>query len=207
METASLAMRGNTHFLQSLSLNVIFKYEFIIRRRMTTIDDKFHQAVDKWKEHCRENAHFSLPERYLDCEAYLQIVSMGSQILPLIRNQLNSEYETDVKYDAELERLEIKVFGTANVELLFDNYFKICKDEEYKKYQERYRKEVMGNPGILWCEAIKKIVPEFDLPVGEKNSGSPVERVGSVFVALDVRAVQKATIKWLDENMHKYVSS
>ena len=71
--------------------------------------------------------------------------------------------------------------------------------EEYSKPQQ------IGDPGIFWCYAIKDIIPDFELPIGEKDSGSPVERVAPGFVGLKVDEVQKATIEWLDENIHRYI--
>lgn len=71
--------------------------------------------------------------------------------------------------------------------------------EEYAKPQE------IGDPGMHWCYALKEIIPDFSLPVGEKESGSPVEKVAQGFVGLRVDEVQKATIKWLDENMSRYL--
>lgn len=122
-----------------------------------SLEDNFYQAVNEWREHCRSKSHISSTAPRLDCDAYRQIVSMGSDILPLIR-------------------------------------------EEYAKPQN------IGDPGMCWCFALKEIIPEFGLSVGEKNSGSPVEKVAAGFVGLKVDEVQKATIKWLDENMGRYVS-
>jgi len=169
-----------------------------------SLEDTFHQAVDAWKEHCRTNSTHSFSGPYLDCDAYRRIVLMGPQVLPLIREQLHDEYETAMRYENELKRLKIKVFGTDSVELFGEPYHRICEDEEYQQYQQRYRTEVIGNPGIHWCHAVKDIVPEFGLPVGEKDSGSPIERVASGFVGLRVDEVKQATIRWLDENMHRY---
>ncbi len=72
--------------------------------------------------------------------------------------------------------------------------------EEYAKSQE------IGDPGICWCYVLKDIVPEFSLPVGEKDSGSAVERMTPGYIGLDIGEVQKATIKWLDQNMYKYIT-
>ena len=71
--------------------------------------------------------------------------------------------------------------------------------EEYAKPQE------IGDPGMHWCYALKEIIPDVGLPSGEKDSGSPVERVAPRFVGLKVNEIQEATIKWLDENMSRYV--
>ncbi len=120
------------------------------------MEDNFHQAVEEWREHCSRNSFHSMPQPYLDCDAYRRLVAMGPKVLPLIR-------------------------------------------EEYAKPQE------IGDPGMHWCYALKEIIPDFSLPVGEKESGSPVEKVAQGFVGLRVDEVQKATIKWLDENMSRYL--
>jgi hypothetical protein len=73
--------------------------------------------------------------------------------------------------------------------------------KEYSKPQG------LGDPGMLWCYAIKEIIPEFKLSVGEEGSGAPVERVALGFLGLNVDRVRKATIDWLDGNMSKYVSN
>lgn len=116
----------------------------------------FNQAVEEWKKHCLQNAHHSMVQFFLNCDAYRQIVRMGVKILPLIR-------------------------------------------DEYSKPQK------IGDPGMRWCYVIKNIVPEFNLSVEEKGSGSPVERVAPGFIGLRVDEVQKAAVKWLDENMHRYI--
>ena len=174
---------------------------------MATIDDRFNQATSEWKKHCHDNGHFSMRGPYLDCDAYRKIVSMGKQILPLIRKQLNHEYETERKYDEELKRLKIKVFGTDKVVLYDKPYFKICKDKEYQKYQKRYDGNVMGNPGELWLYVIKRIVPDFKLRIGKEGSGASIVKLAPGFVGINREGVMKDTLQWLDKNMAKYVSS
>lgn len=169
------------------------------------LEERFNGVLGRWKEHCRRNSVHSFAQPYLDCDAYREIVAMGLQVLPLIRDQLNGEYETAMNYENELKRLKIKVFGTDSVKLFGENYDKIREDDEYQQYEARYHNDVIGNPGIHWCHAIKEIVPEFGLPIGKKDSGQPVERVAPGFVGLKVDEVQKATINWLDENIDKYL--
>ncbi|MEK6917734.1 MAG: hypothetical protein AABW51_02190 [Nanoarchaeota archaeon] len=168
------------------------------------LEDKFNQAVSEWREHCKNNSFHSVISPYLDCEAYRNIIAMGPAILPLIRDQLKKEIEIGAKYETELKRIKIKVFGTDSVKLCFGNYDKIREDAEYNQYTE-CREESIGNAGFKWCYAIKTIVPEFGLPIGEKDSGAPIEKVAQGFIGLKVDDVQKATIKWLDDNMSKYV--
>ncbi len=170
-----------------------------------SLEHKFHQTVKEWREHCR-NTPSSLSHSYLDCDAYRRIVAMGAQVLPLIRDQLYIEYEKAMKYEDELKRLKKKVFGAESVELFGEPYNKIRKDEEYQKYEIEYDNDIRGNPNILWCYAIKEIVPEFNLHIGEKGGGSSIEKVAPRFLGLKVYEVQKDTIKWLDEKMSKYLS-
>lgn len=162
------------------------------------IEAKFNEAVQEWKEHCKRNSHHSMPMPFLDCDAYRTLISMGKEILPFVRDELSKAYETELRYKNELSKLKIKVFGTDSVKLFDDNYEKICEDEEYQDYAERYGKEVIGNPGNLWRFVIQEIVPEFHIAVGKKGSNSAVESVAEDFVGIDVHKVQEETIKWLD---------
>ena len=74
-----------------------------------SLEDKFHQAVEEWRKHCRKNSIYSMPQAYLDCDAYRRIVAMGQQVIPLIREQLHSEYEIAMKYKDELRKLYKKL--------------------------------------------------------------------------------------------------
>ncbi|MDD5194021.1 MAG: hypothetical protein PHF67_05585, partial [Candidatus Nanoarchaeia archaeon] len=150
------------------------------------LEERFQDALGRWKEHFRNNPFHSFPKPYLDCDAYREIVSMGVSSLPLIRNQLCQEIETNKRYDDELKRLKTKVFGTDQVELFDDNYRKICEDEEYQKYQEGYGSEIMGNPGQFWSYIVHDMVgDDFRIKVAEEG---PVKPRGG-FVAIDVKEV------------------
>lgn len=172
-----------------------------------SIEQEFNKNLEAWKAHCRKNAMHSFSTPYLNCDAYRNLVKMGSKILPFIRDELNRECELDLKYENELDRIKLKVFGTEDVKLLYENYERISQDKEYQIHACGYDKEITGNPGIFWCDILKEIVPEFGLPIGKKDSNSSVERVSTGFVALSVDEVKKATIKWLDYNMHKYINN
>ncbi|MEK6873253.1 MAG: hypothetical protein AABW91_00230 [Nanoarchaeota archaeon] len=169
-----------------------------------TLEERFQDALGRWKEHFRKNPFHSLPKPYLDCDAYRDIVSIGAGSLPFIREQLNQEIESNKRYDDELKRLKIKVFGTDQVKLFDDNCRKMCDDVEYQEYQRRYDAETVGFPGQFWSYAIHEIVgDDFRIKVAEEG---PVKPRGG-FVAIDVMGVKQFTLKWLDENMHKYVPS
>jgi hypothetical protein len=69
---------------------------------LRTIDDVFREAIDEWKEHCQNNAFYRMPGPYLECDAYEQIVAMGSAALPLLRKI----YDADISVDPEIERVQ-----------------------------------------------------------------------------------------------------
>mgnify|MGYP001607059465 CR=1 FL=1 len=122
---------------------------------METLEERFSDALGKWKEHCRSKSHFSFAQPYLDSDAYREIGSMGPKVLPLIRQAYATESED------------------------------------------------IGNPGQFWAYAIHEIVgDDFRIEVKED---SPVKPVAQGFVGIDVRGVKQFTLKWLDENMSKYL--
>ncbi len=167
------------------------------------LEERFQEALGRWKEHCRRNSLHSSTRPYLNCDAYREIVSMGVSSLPLIHDQLHQEIETDKRYDNELKRLKIKVFGTDQVELFDDNYRRMCEDEEYQKYQKD-SSEIIVNPGQFWSYVVHDIVGnDFKIKVAEEG---PVKPRGG-FVAIDVGGVMEFTLKWLDKNMHRYIPS
>ena len=55
------------------------------------LEDRFNDALARWSEHCKRNSHFSFDRPYLDCDSYREIVSMGTEILPLIRENYANE--------------------------------------------------------------------------------------------------------------------
>jgi len=119
------------------------------------LERRFNDALERWKKHCRDNAHFSFAEKYLDSDAYREIVKMGPEVLPLIQQTYASESEE------------------------------------------------IGNPRQFWAYAIHEIIgDDFRIDV---NADSPVKPVCSEFVAINVRGVKNFTLKWLEENMHKYL--
>ncbi len=52
-----------------------------------SIEDKFYQAVNEWKEHCRkpEVLYSSYIKVMLSCKAFEMIVKLGPAVLPLVR--------------------------------------------------------------------------------------------------------------------------
>jgi hypothetical protein len=82
------------------------------------IVEQFEQELSKWAEHCNYNfvGLSSNPNIRLQCDAYHNIVTMGTKILPLIR----TAYDIDSQFFPGIE--EVKAFG------LFQVVDAICKD-------------------------------------------------------------------------------
>jgi len=169
-----------------------------------TLEERFNGALTKWKQHCRSKSHFSFAQPYLDSEAYKEIVSIGVSSLPLIRDQLNQEIEADERYDNELKRLKIKVFGTDQVRLFDDNYRKICEDGGYRDYQRGYDLEIVGNPGQFWAYVVREIVGD-NFKIETKEDNTRKVSIAGEFFGIDVRRVKQLTLKWLNENIQKYL--
>lgn len=62
-----------------------------------TLEEKFAETVKEWKVHCEKNAIYSMPEPYLNCEAYKKLAAMGTEILPLIRNEYSKEEGDNIR--------------------------------------------------------------------------------------------------------------
>lgn len=52
-----------------------------------SLEEKFNKLTADWKRHCRRNKFHSFAEPYLKCKVYRELVSMGPEILPLIREE------------------------------------------------------------------------------------------------------------------------
>jgi len=57
------------------------------------MEEDFKNALNKWKNHISKNNYHSFAGPYLDCDAYRELVSMGPEILPLIREEYSKEQE------------------------------------------------------------------------------------------------------------------
>jgi len=73
-----------------------------------------------------------------------------------------------------------------------------------REYEKSTDHQNMEDPGVCWCYAVKAIVPEFDLSVGDRGSGSAVERIGG-FIGIDIDKAREETLNWLDKNMKRYI--
>ena len=71
-----------------------------------------------------------------------------------------------------------------------------------REYKKSTSDQDMEDPGVCWCYAVKAIVPEFELSVGERGSGSAVEKIGG-FVGINIVKAREETLKWLDQNIDK----
>ena len=125
---------------------------------MGSLEEKFQESLSHWKDHCSNKGHFSDLTAYLDCNSYREIVTLGREVLPLIKIQLEQEIKMNQRYENELDKLERKIFGSEVTELSSDNYIKLLEDKEYQEYQKRYNKEIISLPGELWAYAVHQIV-------------------------------------------------
>ncbi|MFA5856748.1 MAG: hypothetical protein WC867_05290 [Candidatus Pacearchaeota archaeon] len=62
---------------------------------MERLEDRFNRAIERWKEHCYNKSHVSDPKIVLNCEAFEEIVSMGRDALPFIRDYYTNQ-KTDI---------------------------------------------------------------------------------------------------------------
>jgi hypothetical protein len=81
---------------------------------MSDLEQKFKENLEGWREHCHKNILSSCcnPDDYINCDAFRNIVSMGKDVLPLIRKAYDTElnYEQDIdslRYDLHYAVLEI----------------------------------------------------------------------------------------------------
>ncbi|MFH1445730.1 MAG: hypothetical protein ABIF08_04630 [Nanoarchaeota archaeon] len=158
---------------------------------MSDIERDFRLALNRWRKHIAEKSYFSMSGPYLDCDAYRELVSMGIETLPHIHNQLSKEIKTDNFYENWLNKIKVRVFETVDVELFDDKYHIISKDEEFQEYSKGYDKDVIGRPGMLWCQLLYEIAPDFEIPRD---------------IAGKVKKMEEFALKWLDENMGKYLA-
>lgn len=86
---------------------------------MDDLETKFNENLKQWKEHCGKSINYSMATLYLDCDAYRNIVAMGKDVLPLIREV----YDMDSKNDCELKVLQSKLVNL--VKKIVGDEFKI----------------------------------------------------------------------------------
>ena len=159
------------------------------------LEDLFTQAVDEWKQHCRQNAHHSFPYHYVACDSYHTLVGMGPKILPMIRKELAQEVDTLKEYLQNKERGE--------------------QEQDYDFLNSLHLPD--GLPYKNWIYVVKAIVPEFSLVSISSESLSYVSQFGPHFwdvsttpLLLDMAPddpIITATLQWLDENMDKYTNN
>jgi|GEM_PF-3305984 len=61
--------------------------------------EEFNKAIEEWKGHCEKTINSSNPNDYLNCDAYRKIVSMGREVLPLVRSVYDSNSSSDFGLD------------------------------------------------------------------------------------------------------------
>jgi len=171
------------------------------------LKDDFNQAIKDWIEHCR-NPHIQLSssaEPVRNCDAYRKIISMGREILPLLR-QL---YDTDIDFyiHGQDEKGEYAAFSTKNLAQK-QNFMDALFAFQYGESAEE------SNAGFNQMKQIGQEEGERDLPfLIIKNHGLVLavrELIGDDFsIPEEVRgkipAIENYTKRWLDENMSRYV--
>ncbi|MEN9625679.1 MAG: hypothetical protein RL557_7 [archaeon] len=146
-----------------------------------TLEDRFNEAAGEWMEHCRKNAHQSIASFFFsDCDAYKKMVSLGTEVLPLVRDQLQKEYDLNIEYGRRLDAIKMRIFGTEDVELSGDNYRRISKDKEFKELNKK------GPLTVPWVRAVAEIIGE-DFVIPEEIRGRVTE-------------TDQYTIHWLDQH-------
>lgn len=110
------------------------------------LEDNFHQAVGEWIEHCRnpqvQLSSFINPVR--NCDSYRKIVSMGYEVLPLIRKV----YDRDSSHNFELSIVQKLGLVSVVREIVGDDFL-IPEDirgqtSAMEEYTKRWLDENMG---------------------------------------------------------------
>ena len=161
-----------------------------------TIEDKFYNALDEWNKyraeyesdigfkinrtpHTQTHAHSQSP--FLHCEGYKTLVTLGPDIFPYIRNQLQggpqSRYNNEIYRESKLNEIEQeareiyqRLFKTKNpnfnrlTEQGRKNDKLLLKDPQYNQLLDKRGILEVGDPKTLWCHLISAITPEFENP-------------------------------------------
>jgi len=59
-----------------------------------TLESDFEKNLEEWRKHLEETIHSSNHQDYINCDAYRDIVAMGTSVLPLIKR----EYEKSIDH-------------------------------------------------------------------------------------------------------------
>ncbi len=169
------------------------------------LEDLFAQTVEEWKTHCYNKSFSSNTNDYLNCDAYRSIVLMGPLILPLIYQELKKEPPSSEYFTQEINKFKLKHFDTIDITLGNEEFDRLEQDPEYKQFSHNYDRDTTGTPDFLWSYVVKKIVPEFELSQGNKESDAAIKDMGCGFVGMDTQKMVQETILWLEQNMHQYV--
>lgn len=78
---------------------------------MEKLEEKFNQEMEKWREHCKKIMHSSFMIDRTNCQAFKELVSMGTEILPLIRKAYDTEH-SDTSKPGSLRRNLAYLVGT-----------------------------------------------------------------------------------------------
>jgi len=90
---------------------------------MSQLEEKFKENLEAWREHCIQKVNSSNPNDDLECDAYRNIVAMGKEALPLIREAY------DLNQHSSIRLLEMNLHHAVQ-EILGDD-FKVPEDIRY----------------------------------------------------------------------------
>jgi hypothetical protein len=90
-----------------------------------SLEDEFNESRVEWKNHIKRVSYSSNPNVYVNCEAYKKLVSMGSEILPYIKKDLEEPVES-----SDMGR--IGLFWLHAMHDLFGERFSIPEEIRYK---------------------------------------------------------------------------
>ena len=173
------------------------------------LEDSFNQSVQEWIEHCKnpkvQASSNSEPVR--NCDAYKRIVSMGKEVLPLIR-QL---YDTDASFfiHGQDSKGEYAVLPTTKRLTRRQDFFDGLFAFQYGETAEE------SNAGFDKMTQVGQEEAARDFPLGIVKGHGLVflvrDIIGDDFqIPQEIRGnipkIEAYTKRWLDENMSKYLN-
>lgn len=151
-----------------------------------TLEERFIDASRRWGDDCGTFQYNSMNDARINSDAYREIVSMGKEVLPLIKREMTMEYGIKHFYEEWLKRLKIAVLGNSNMPQTQEMYTRLTRDPDYKFYEEHYITDVQNKPGIVWHHAVREIEPNYSAEVS--------------IVGLDEIPAMHTIIEWLHKN-------
>ena len=183
-----------------------------------TLEDQFYHALDEWNQHRAEHIaddwlKSNRPPKevlanslktLLDGKGYNTLVSLGPEIFPYIRNEMQgrtqSRYNNEIYIESKLKEIEteateihLRLFNTTTPNLNrqttegMKNDHLLLDDQQYNKLLDKRMIIEVGDPKTLWCYLLSTIDPEF------KNPAQPSFFPDQKYVAY--------TLQWLEEKL------